>query len=218
MQIVKPKWRLKKFFLTWFLPLLLILCGTLNSSYIAKAGEVLPTGSTAQISPPVTSLSPKQQLARDVLIATGIAKQYDTYFDHSIGLVVFSQNLQFTNWLREMLAREAGWKYVEADYIARLEADFSETELKELLSLSQQPLLQKLWRSQFQVYGDTSPARYQRLNQVWDDYNSGMIDPPPPSIFPPNPPRNPSSPSINVPDEKPIEPLLPPSVSPNYQY
>ena len=39
--------------------------------------------------------------------------------------------------------------------------------------------MQKLLRSQLQAYGDTSPARYQRLNQVWDDYNSGRIDPPP---------------------------------------
>ena len=90
-----------------------------------------------------------------------------------------------------MLAREAGWKYVETDYIARLEADFSETELKELLNLPQQPLMQKLLRSQFQAYSNTSSARYQRLNQVWEDYNSGRIAPPPSSIFPNDQLRNP---------------------------
>lgn len=213
MQMIKLKWRSKRFLLALFF----ILCCTFMTAHRTMARQVLDGGSKSQASL-VAPISIKQQLAKDVLVTTGIAKQYDEYFDHSIGLIVFLQNSRFISWLREMLAREAGWKYVEADYIARLEADFSETELKELLNLSQQPLMQKLWRSQFQVYADTSPTRYQRLNQVWDDYNEGRIDPPPPNIFPNDPPRNPPSPSINVPNEKPREPLLPPSNLPNYQY
>jgi hypothetical protein len=117
----------------------------------------------------------KQELAQTVLVNIGIAQQYDLYFDHAVGILVASNDAKFKSGLRAMMAREAGWKKTQNDYVTQLTADFSIGELQELLRLSKRPLLQRLLRSEIQVYNQTSPKRHQLLNEVWTNYNEGKI-------------------------------------------
>lgn len=129
-----------------------------------------------------TAASNKQQLAKEVLSELGIARRYDLYFDHAMGLVLgpgYNASSKFSAWLREILAQNAGWKCVENEYAARLEADFSEAELQELLELSEQPVMKKLLRSETQAYIDTAQKRFDLLNAVWENYQEGNINPPP---------------------------------------
>jgi hypothetical protein len=80
--------------------------------------------------------------------------------------------------MQSVLVREAGWAKIEDKYIARLETSFSESELKELLNLSERPLVKKLLQDEIQAYTDVSEERRKLLFKVWDDYNSGIINPP----------------------------------------
>ncbi len=121
----------------------------------------------------------KQELAREILAEIGIAQKYDLHFANAIDLGVgSSSNPKFDAWLHGMLVRGAGWKYAEAKYIARLETDFSEAELQELLNLSKQPLTKKLLQAEVQAYADTGKERRKLFTQFWDDYNSGKIQAP----------------------------------------
>lgn len=128
-------------------------------------------------SPITTPLKSKRQLARELLVELGIGKQYDLYFWNSVDIVVGSPSRsQFNAWLQQTLARVAGWKYVESQYVSRLEANFSETELQELLELSKRPLMKKLLRAEIQAYEETGEKRSRLLYRAWDDYNSGKIE------------------------------------------
>jgi Uncharacterized protein conserved in bacteria (DUF2059) len=167
--MLKIKLRFSEFLMAF---LLVIFCTFFAVG--AASSQQVPSGETHA----------KQQLAREVLLELGIAQRYDLYFDHSMGLVLApGTNPEFKTWLREMLAQEAGWKYVEDEYVARLEADFSEAELEELLTLSEQPLMKKLLQSEIQAYADTDRERYDLLNAAWINYNEGRINPPPESLL-----------------------------------
>jgi hypothetical protein len=121
----------------------------------------------------------KQELAREILAEIGIAQKYDMNFASVVDMAVGpSSKPKFDTWLQGIIAQRAGWKHVEAKYIARLEADFSETELQELLNLSKQPLMKKLLQSEVQAYADVGKERRKLLFQMWDDYNSGKIETP----------------------------------------
>jgi hypothetical protein len=61
-------------------------------------------------------------------------------------------------------------------YAARLAADFSEDELKELLKVSKQPVLKKLLQSEVKAYADTSKQRFKIGFELWDKYNSGSVN------------------------------------------
>lgn len=166
--------QLKWFFLTLLLVLSLSITGiTVNAQQgFSQEGR----------SPSVTKVQSKQALARAVLSEMGIAKRYDRYLDNSLGIAVspgLEKNTKFMTWLHDILVREAGWKFVETQYAARLEANFSEAELKELLSLAKQPTMKKLLQSEIQAYLDTTLDRHKLLFKVWDDYNTGKINPPP---------------------------------------
>ncbi|MBM0743219.1 DUF2059 domain-containing protein [Phormidium sp. CLA17] len=128
-----------------------------------------------------TTAQPKQELAQAVLSEIGIAQHYDRYLGNSVDIVVApaTNRPKFHAWLQGVLAREAGWSHAKSSYLARLEATFSEAELKELLTLSKQPLMKKLMQTEVQAYVDASPERRKRLQKVWDDYNSGRIQIPP---------------------------------------
>jgi len=80
--------------------------------------------------------------------------------------------------MQEGVERGAGWATIEDKYIARIEASFSESELKELLKLSKQPPIQKLLQNEIQLYTDVSEQRRKLMFRFWDDYNSGKILPP----------------------------------------
>jgi hypothetical protein len=80
--------------------------------------------------------------------------------------------------VRELFAREAGWKYVRDEYEARLAADFSASELQELLKLSRQPVMKRLLQSEIRAYTDTNDKRHRLGFQVWDNYNRGKFKPP----------------------------------------
>jgi len=123
----------------------------------------------------------KRELARKVLSEIGIPEKYNLYFGSSIELAFPNggeSNSKLRDWLQAVLVREAGWAKIENTYIARLEANFSEAELKELLQLSRQPLMKKLLQNELQAYADASPERRRLLSKFWDDYNSGNINPP----------------------------------------
>ncbi|GET42563.1 No_hits_found [Microseira wollei NIES-4236] len=82
-------------------------------------------------------------------------------------------------WMQALLEQQAGWKYVESKYVAQLEANFSETELRELLNLAKQPSMKKLLQFEIEAYLNTVGERRELLFKVWDDYNSGVFNPPP---------------------------------------
>lgn len=122
----------------------------------------------------------KKELARQVLSEIGIAKRYDLYLSNSIDLTIpaSTNNGKLREWLQGVLAKEAGWKHIEAQYITSLEVNFSEAELKELLNFSKEPLMKKLLQTEIQAYVDASKQRRKLFEQVWNDYNSGKITPP----------------------------------------
>jgi hypothetical protein len=123
----------------------------------------------------------KQELAQAVLSEIGIAQRYDQNLGNIVDIVVPSatNKPKFHAWMQGVLAREAGWKHAESSYLARLEATFSEAELKELLTLAKQPLMKKLLQAEIQAYAAAGPDRRKRLEKVWNDYNSGQIQIPP---------------------------------------
>jgi hypothetical protein len=131
---------------------------------------------------PITVIAKsKKQLARDLLVELGMGKQYDLYFWNSVDISTGTggERTKFSFWLQKTLARVAGWKYVESQYVARLESSFSEAELKELLDLAKRPLMKKLLRTKIEAYEETGEKRARLLFRVWDDYHSGKIVPPP---------------------------------------
>lgn len=178
----KIKLRIDKFLVKLLAGLIFGISCIFLSIGTASTSEI-PSTPNPLIASPRINITSKQQLAKEALGALGIAQKYDLYFDHAIGLIITTDNSKFIAWLQEMLAREAGWRHVEEAYIARLEADFSEEELQELLTLFQRSTIKKLLQSEIQAYLETSPTRYRLLNNVWNSYNEGRLNPPP-DIFP----------------------------------
>lgn len=126
------------------------------------------------------SVKSKQKLARDLLIELGISTKYDLSFWNSVDISYGTgTRTKFSEWLYRTLVKVAGWQYVEAKYIERLGANFSEQELKELLELAKQPLMKKFLKTELQAYEDTAEKRARLLFQAWDDYNAGKINFPP---------------------------------------
>ncbi|WP_146048748.1 DUF2059 domain-containing protein [Pseudanabaena sp. BC1403] len=154
--------------------LILVTCMCLFAyPAIAYAEQDVPAPIT------VTAKS-KKQLARELLVELGIGKQYDLYFWNSVDLAYGTgTRTKVSEWLQKTLVQVAGWRYVESQYVARLEANFSEMELKELMELAKRPLMKKLLRTEIQAYEETSTKRARLLFQAWDDYNSGKINMPP---------------------------------------
>ena len=131
-------------------------------------------------SPITVTAKSKKQLARELLVELGIGKQYDLYFWNSVDLAYGTgTRTKVSEWMQKTLAQVAGWRYVESQYVARLEANFSEMELKELMELAKRPLMKKLLRTEIQAYEETGTKRARLLFQAWDDYNSGKINMPP---------------------------------------
>lgn len=118
----------------------------------------------------------KRQLITAVLQELGVSERYDQYLGNAVDLAVSpNQSLKFINWLNEVLKERAGWKTVALNYSRRLDSQFSETELQELLNLAQNPTLRKLFRSELESYSNTARDRRMFLFRVWDDYNNGNI-------------------------------------------
>lgn len=164
-----------KFKLISFSSLLLFVCMSL-SAYPAIANTENGQDSPTPITVPVKS---KKQLAREVLVELGIGKQYDLYFWNSVDISYGSgARTKFSTWLQKMLAQVAGWKYVELQYVSRLEANFSEIELQELLELAKRPLMKKLLQTEIQAFEETGKKRALLLFRAWEDYNSGKINVP----------------------------------------
>lgn len=118
----------------------------------------------------------KRQLITAVLQETGIAKRYDQYLGNAIDLAVFpTQSAKFVDWLHGLLAERAGWNTVALAYGRRLDSQFSEAELTELLTLAQNPTLQKLLQAELDSYSATRRDRRQFFSRVWEDYHNGNI-------------------------------------------
>lgn len=160
-----------------FLGVLLIVCFTFFTAYAANS----QTPSLAQYKSTIsTRETSKYKLASDVLAEMGIAERYDLHFDHLMGTLIGNgKDSKLYARFRKMFVEEIGWRHFKDAYIARLEADFSENELKELLNLSKQPALKKLLRSEVKAYADTSAQRFKLGFELWDNYNSGKINLPP---------------------------------------
>ena len=126
-----------------------------------------------------TAIKSKKQLAQEVSIELGIGEKYDLHLKSVVDMAIGANSKpQFRTWLHSTLTKFTGWKYVESEYGARLEANFSETELKELLELAKLPLMKKLLRAEIQAYADTSDKRLKLFQKFWEDYNSGLINEP----------------------------------------
>lgn len=160
-------WRSK-----WLLGVCIILAACTANSQPKPPQQDPAIGNTAQS---------KQELARAVLSEIGIAQRYDRDLGNIVDIIVAPATYKpkFHAWMQGVLAREAGWKHAESNYLARLEATFSEAELKELLTLAKQPLMKKLMQAEVQAYADAAPERRKRLDKVGDDYQSGRIQMPP---------------------------------------
>lgn len=118
----------------------------------------------------------KKQLARELLMELDIGKQYDLFFWNSVDIGVHrGSKKEFKIWLQQTMARLAGWKYVESQYVTSFATAFSEEELQELLVLAKKPLMKKLLRSQIQAYEDTGEKRAGLLWKFWEDYNDGNV-------------------------------------------
>jgi arsenate reductase-like glutaredoxin family protein len=129
-----------------------------------------------------TTIQSHQELAKVVLSEVGIAAQYDLHLGNSIDLALnpaAARNAKFVAWLQAQVVQKAGWKYAEAKYVTQLQASFSEQELKQLLTLAKQPLMKKLLRAESQAYADATSERRRLLDKFWNDYNSGLLNPPP---------------------------------------
>jgi hypothetical protein len=165
----------------WLPKVLLASCFSLAACTASSQQVTQVEASKEARSEVVAATKSKQELAREVLAEIGIAQRYDLHFmgiaDMSVGPL--TSKSKFYAWLHQLMVQGAGWKHAEAKYIARLESDFSEAELQELLSLAKQPLLKKLLKAEFQAYEEVTPERRKLLLQVWDDYNSGKINVPP---------------------------------------
>ena len=126
-----------------------------------------------------TATKSKKQLTQEVLVELGIGEKYDLHLKSVVDMAIGANSKpQFRTWLHSTLTKFTGWKYVEFEYGARLEANFSETELKELLELAKLPLMKKLLRAEIQAYADTSDKRLKLFQKFWEDYNSGLINEP----------------------------------------
>jgi Ca2+-binding EF-hand superfamily protein len=166
-----------KFYFSRFLTFLLVICFTFFTVYLANSQRLFLDQNQFKTSAGET---PKYKLASEVLTETGIAKRYDMHFDHLMGTLIGKGNdSKLYARFRKMLAREIGWKYFKDDYTERLQADFSRDELKELLTLSKQPVIKKLLQSEIKAYMDTSKKRFKMGFELWDKYNNGKISLPP---------------------------------------
>ncbi|MBD2461943.1 hypothetical protein H6G89_12890 [Oscillatoria sp. FACHB-1407] len=147
-----------------------------------SAYSTTPQQALQQPDPTETALldASKQALARTVLTELGTAAQYDLYLGNSVDVSVqTTQGAGFREWLHGVFVQEVGWSHAEEHYLSQLEANFSEAELEELLNLAQNPLFQKFLQVEAQSYGDAGDERRRLLEGVWEDYNSGAINPPP---------------------------------------
>ncbi|NJR31995.1 MAG: DUF2059 domain-containing protein [Chamaesiphon sp. CSU_1_12] len=160
-----------------FLALMPIVCFICFTVYVANSQQLPLDAAQSKIFAQETA---QYKLASELLSESGIATRYDMHFDHSIGaLIGKGDDFKLYARFRKMFAREIGWKHFKDTYAARLAADFSEDELKELLKLSKQPVMKKLLQSEFKAYTDTSKQRFKIGFKLWDEYNSGKISLPP---------------------------------------
>jgi Uncharacterized protein conserved in bacteria (DUF2059) len=163
-------------FLKFLALFLVVICFTFFTVDIANS-QRLPLGEAqSKTSGRETS---KYKLASEILPEIGIAKRYDLHFDHLMGTLIGQRDDKDYARFRKMFTREIGWKYFKDAYAARLKADFSEDELKQLLKLSKQPVMKKLLQSEAKVYMDTSKQRFKMGFELWDNYNNGKINLPP---------------------------------------
>jgi hypothetical protein len=130
----------------------------------------------------ITTTDSKRDLAIDVLSEAGISKRYDLYLGNSIDALIppeTTRNDKFMDWMQELFVREAGWNYVEAKYVAQLEENFSETELKELLNLVKQPFIKRLVQAEIEAYSASTEERRRLMSTLWSSYNNGVFNLPP---------------------------------------
>lgn len=160
-----------------FLVLLLVVCITCFTAYIANSQQLPLDENLSETSGRETY---KFELASELLLEIGIAKRYDMHFDHLIGALIGNGNdFELYARFREMFVRETGWEHFKDAYVARLEADFSEDELEELLNLSRQPVIKRLLQSEVNAYMETSTQRFEMGFELWNNYNLGRISLPP---------------------------------------
>ena len=160
-----------------FLVLLLVVCFTFFIVDVANSQQIPLGKEQSKIAAVETS---KYKLASELLPEIGIAERYDMHFDHLLGMLVGKgDDFKLYARFRKMFAREIGWKHFKDAYAARLEADFSEDELKELLKLSKQPVMKKLLQSEVNAYKDTSKQRFKMGFELWNNYSDGKISLPP---------------------------------------
>ena len=157
-----------------FLSMCLVVCFTFFTVYVANSQQLPLDEDQSKTSARDDS---KYKLASEVLPEIGIAKRYDMHFDHMIGpLIVKGDDFKLYARFRKMFVQEIGWKHFKDAYAARLEADFSEDELKELLNLSNLPVMKKLLQSEVKAYMDTSKQRFKMGFELWNNYNDGKIN------------------------------------------
>lgn len=164
----------------WFVVVLTVffILLTVSVTHSTPSQSLLPKQNLVETTPLISS---EQPLAKTVLSELGTTEHYNLYLGNSVDIVTpTSINSSFREWLHEVLIQRAGWENVEDQYIAQLETSFSETELEELLTLAQHPLMQRFLQFEAQSYEDTGEERRALLEQVWQDYNSGLLNPPPP--------------------------------------
>lgn len=160
-----------------FLALFLVVCITFFTTYIANSQQLPLDENQVRTSARETY---KSELANELLLEIGIAKRYDMHFDHLMGALIGNGNdFELYARFRGMFVREIGWEHFKDAYVARLEADFSEDELEELLNLSRQPVMKKLLQSEVNAYMDTSEQRFRMGFELWENYNLERINLPP---------------------------------------
>ncbi len=155
---------------------LVVVCFTFFTVDVANSQRLPLSEAQSKTSNRETS---KYKLASEVLSEIGIATRYDLHFDHLMGTLIGDKDFKLYARFRKMFIREIGWKYFKDAYAAKLAADFSVDELKELLKLSKQPVMKKLLQSEIRAYMDTSKQRFKIGSQLWNNYNDGKVNLPP---------------------------------------
>jgi hypothetical protein len=155
----------------------IVICSTTIFAWVATASRI----ESAQVETSKIAISDrsKRALAKELMTKIGMDRKYDLYVGGNADLSLpVGSNPRFRQWMQKLIASEAGWKKIEDRYLSRFEANFSESELRQLLQLVQQPAMQKLVQTEIRAYVDTAETRQKLLAKLWDEYNSGKFTPP----------------------------------------
>jgi hypothetical protein len=83
-----------------------------------------------------------------------------------------------SKWMHDLWIRELGWQKAKDSFIRHYAERFTESELRELLRLLDNPLVKRLLLSEADVLEATSQERAERFSKFWFRFNNLEFVPP----------------------------------------